>query len=54
MYRVEVYGNGIYVGKVIPVKRSDSDYMPVFVGKQHDKYWDAYDEADAWIRKRTK
>lgn len=58
MYNVEVYGNGIYVGKVIPYPdgtdlfpiKADSVYLPVFTGKEHNNYWDAYDEADAWVR----
>ena len=57
-YNIQVFGNGIYVGKVIPYPdgteffpiNKDSEYPPVFTTKKHSRYFDAYDEADAWVR----
>ena len=58
MYNVEVFGNGIYVGKVIPYPdgteffpiKADSAYPPVFTTKKHLNYWDAYDEAEEFVK----
>lgn len=50
MYRIEVRGNGIYVGRVYLVPDPTRTYLPVFISNQFNNYWDCYEAADAWAR----